>query len=125
MVEATAPATIKPFNFTEWAEKRDSITADDLPRLKATIDAIGPTLQAHAAENQTGLRLLAAFVMRCAVPLGPPEYVLRTAQIARVPIRFELQMQPTAAGMKLAVVDKNPKKIVVAPADTKIVQGKF
>ena len=123
MVEAAAAAL--PFTSQEWKEKRDNLTADDLPRLQATVDAIGPTIMATQAQMQTTLRLLAAFVLRCAVPLGPKEYVLRGQFIAKVPKQFELQMQPTANGMKLTVIEKDPAKIVVAPAGTKIIQGNF
>ena len=124
MVESAAPA-VQPFSLAEWKERRETLTADDLPRLQATIDGIGQTMQAQAAQMQPTLRLLAAFVLRCAVPLGPPEYELRGQFLAKVPKQFELTMQQTACGIKLAVVDKHPAKILVAAPDTKIIQGKF
>jgi len=112
MVEANKLAPPTPFNSQEWAARHSEITADDLPRLIATIDAIGPTLAKQALDQQPILRLLAGFVVRNAIPLGPFECTLRTAFIAKVPQRFNLEMLTVKDGVRFLVKDREAKKII-------------
>ena len=125
MAESTKPAPVQPFNEQEYMAKRDTLSAEDLPRLKATLDALGPTLMMKDLEYQKILRLLAAMVVRCSTPLGPVEFELRTAHFKKVPPQYQLEFRPTPQGILLSLKIPNAPKIIVAPADTKIVKGNF
>jgi hypothetical protein len=125
MVADTKPAPVQPFNEKEYLAKRDTLLAEDLPRLKATLDALGPTLMMKDLEYQKILRLLAAMVVRCATPLGPVEFELRNAHFNKVPPQYQLEFRQTPQGLLISMKIPNAPKIVVAPADTKIVKGNF
>jgi len=125
MVADTKPAPVQPYNEKEYLAKRDTLSAEDLLRLKATLDALGPTLMMKDLEYQKILRLLAAMVVRCSTPLGPPVFELRAVHLQKVPPQFQLQFRQTANGIEMGLVFPNAPKIVVAPADTKIVKGNF
>jgi hypothetical protein len=106
IMEDAPPAGPQPFTAKEWLDKKEIFTADDLPRLLATLKSVSAQLQSSRAGEQRWIRLLAAMVKSRAIPLGPITCNLRKATLDALPEGFNLHIEERPDELRFLVQGK-------------------
>jgi hypothetical protein len=103
---------IFPFTAVEWNAKKETFTADDIPRLVATLKSVSRDLVNSKAGEQRWLTLLAGMVHRSTPPMQTPFCRLsKKLHLEKLPKGFNLNIEEHPDAFVLTVQSK--EKIII------------
>ena len=113
--DATKPKPPPIFTPEEFKLKDGKFTADDIPRLIATLDYVSQQLFYEKRSKDTFLHLICGIIYSRTPPLQPPAMKVPKKSMMNVPRDFQIKINDTPDALILSV-DQNaaqPPRILV------------